>query len=502
MTETSTSSSSGSSSSVPTVVNTPQSDFSLLLAKTLGAMGQYTLGLAMSQFAKGIGVTDDVINQFARIASAGEGLANTIIGQYNNTFKPEMDAYVRKAQSYNSVGRQQYEMGKAGATAGIANQAALHGAEQDLQRFGINPDSGRYQELILAHRLADGAARAGAENQARDRTEQTGIGMMQNVAQMGLNLPGMANNAQQTAGAMATGAQNASLGQQNTLAQAGNTAMGNAMRPLMPAMGQNSQSQQRGQSQSNKPQQEQEPKGQGSGIPQGAGQARPGSYGGGTQTQGTGSYGIPQGGSPGSSYNDPDLWYNGGTPALYDANAWDFLGDQGANPDGMGDQAYDAGSQYDSGQPFDESGAPADYGQDNSYSDFGQSYDTPDPSMGADMSSYQDTSYDPTSYDSGSSEGFAQGGRVPQRGVLPTTGGQVPQGASPSQGRQTDDIPARLNAGEFVVPRDVVAHQGTKFFNDLIAKSRRLRTGMSGPPAKPKMKPALRMNPSFVSQGM
>ncbi len=110
--------------------------------------------------------------------------------------------------------------------------------------------------------------------------------------------------------------------------------------------------------------------------------------------------------------------------------------------------------------------------------------------------------YDTASSGGGGGYGYAAGGQV--RGMIPngTTGGPVPRGASPSQGRQTDDVPARLNAGEFVIPRDVTQHFGTKHFQDLIAKSRKLRTGMAGAPARPKMRPALQAQPTFTSQPM
>ena len=105
--------------------------------------------------------------------------------------------------------------------------------------------------------------------------------------------------------------------------------------------------------------------------------------------------------------------------------------------------------------------------------------------------------------------GYAAGGQVQRnfrppmnRGVLPTnatTGGQVPQHASPSGGRQTDDVAARLNAGEFVIPKDVAAWKGHEFFQKLIAQSRKAR--VTGSPAQGQMKPPLSGPPRFVSHG-
>jgi len=66
--------------------------------------------------------------------------------------------------------------------------------------------------------------------------------------------------------------------------------------------------------------------------------------------------------------------------------------------------------------------------------------------------------------------GMAGGGPV-----APTTGGFVSQALSPSNGHQVDDVPARLNEGEYVIPRDVVQFKGKEFFHKLIAQSRKNR---------------------------
>jgi hypothetical protein len=105
---------------------------------------------------------------------------------------------------------------------------------------------------------------------------------------------------------------------------------------------------------------------------------------------------------------------------------------------------------------------------------------------------------------------FARGGPVVPRAAIPpqrggfanaphqilqravqqnmAKGGRIPMGVSPSHGQNVDDVPARLNAGEFVVPRDVAAWKGQEFFQNLIKKSRTLSAGA---PAKPSMKPPL-----------
>lgn len=106
----------------------------------------------------------------------------------------------------------------------------------------------------------------------------------------------------------------------------------------------------------------------------------------------------------------------------------------------------------------------------------------------------------------GGSAAAARGGSInwaaDDGGVIPdddaTQGGHVPLDASPSMGQQVDDVPARLNAEEFVVPRDVARWKGEEFFQDLINKSRKARMAAT---AQPEPGPPVgHLPPRFVSQ--
>lgn len=77
-------------------------------------------------------------------------------------------------------------------------------------------------------------------------------------------------------------------------------------------------------------------------------------------------------------------------------------------------------------------------------------------------------------------------------------GGAVPEDMSPSGGAAVDDVPAvightgqpaRLNAGEYVIPRDVVNWMGEKTIEDMIAKARKQRDGDPGPKPGPTQAP-------------
>ena len=67
---------------------------------------------------------------------------------------------------------------------------------------------------------------------------------------------------------------------------------------------------------------------------------------------------------------------------------------------------------------------------------------------------------------------LAEGGDVPDDA---TSGGFVSRDLSPSDGAQVDDVDARLNAGEFVIPRDVALFKGQEFFYKLMAQARLAR---------------------------
>jgi hypothetical protein len=93
----------------------------------------------------------------------------------------------------------------------------------------------------------------------------------------------------------------------------------------------------------------------------------------------------------------------------------------------------------------------------------------------------------------GSRLGFAGGGAIPDE-----AGMAIPPEASPSGGAIPDDVPAQieggqpaqLNAGEFVIPEDVVKWVGEKGMQQFILKSRKEMQGGNGErPAQPQVGP-------------
>ena len=87
-----------------------------------------------------------------------------------------------------------------------------------------------------------------------------------------------------------------------------------------------------------------------------------------------------------------------------------------------------------------------------------------------------------------------KGGMVPPGG---TTGGAVPAEASPSRGAAIDDVTAKVNVGEFVMPTDAVSWFGERHFQQMIEKSRRERQTAT---AKPEYAIAPVGAPTFASR--
>ena len=85
---------------------------------------------------------------------------------------------------------------------------------------------------------------------------------------------------------------------------------------------------------------------------------------------------------------------------------------------------------------------------------------------------------------------YSEGGEV-------TSGGNVPAAASPTGGKAIDDVPARLTAGEFVIPKDAVSWFGEKHFQELIQKARKDKSQAT---AKPEYALARPEAPTFQSR--
>ena len=543
-------SSSSSSTSTPTYLETPENALINQLSAVAAGLAQQMNSWAQSVYSQTSQITDQAVGNFFDVSQRMSGLATNMTNQYNNLFAPENAQLIADANSYASPERMKVNMGMAGATQAQAGDAAIKNSEQNLLSYGIDPSAGRYAALDKAAAVQNAANIAGAENLQRNQDIATGQRLRSEAVQVGSQLPAAIANANNTAIQANTGASNAALANANTganLNRLANDYLGTAMRIQQPISGQNTKSQgnsfNSGQSSS----------------PDSGGGARgggPGGGGGGSPYLGGGGgpawmpthtgYQPSGGGARGGGGYQPSAGirslnpYGGGSPDWSDptGNNYDMWSGSGApNFDYLNDPygGFDTGYGSIGQQQFDS----FDYGGSNPFSDsgFGQTYDYGGPTQsygGYDYSAMNDwglgnigydtaaNNYDPGwqyTYDqpaawqdtswgdaSGGYSGYDDysggGGDFGYSDWGFAQGGQVPPSASPSAGARTDDVRANLNAGEFVIPKDVAAWKGAEFFHNLIAKSRKTRamSPVGGRPMSP-ADPRTQGAPTFNSSG-
>ncbi len=396
------------------------------------------------------------------------------------------DQMVHDAMNYASPERIQAAIGAGEAGQEQAGAAAQSNLKQQLQSYGINPGDPKYASALMQANTQTGAAAAAAGNQARLATEATGTGMKQAAAaaqtsnlNAGTNAMGVANR---FAGEGVANVKFAPLGQTHTqTSQSQNSTSSGSSDPQ--------QQQQQQQKQPSNPQGSSSGGGGGrSGYGGSGGGGSPGIYDPSAGTGDAGGAGGAGGGNGGyGNYGAMPSYLYGGTGGN---DIWNNDTFSGGSPQGFGDQtsfgpstdSFSGGSGgysgYGSGGGSQYQAAPdSSYGVGN----YARGGDVRGGSSGA-----------------GQANGGATAGREPGGAGNPgiadgTTGGFVSRHLSPSGGAETDDIPAQLNADEFVMPRDVVKWKGQEFFQKLIDQARQARQ-------KGSAKPTMKDEPASTSQ--
>jgi hypothetical protein len=356
------------------------------------------------------------MNTYGQLSDMGGSLMN----EYQNMFEPEYKQLNTDANNYASQARIQQAMGA--AESGVAQDfnGQRNAALSDLQEYGIDPSSGRYDQLDKTERVQQAAAQAGAGFQAEQATEATGRGLRSEALQLGSVMPSQATAAYNAAATAATAGENATLAN----SQEGVNMMGSPTQ--WGSLGQEYKMASSGTS---------SPGGSNSsGSSEQPSNGLNGDNGGGPG----GGPGRGPGGGPGG-YN-PNPTGEGGPGGVPNAGIQPVADTGGGNDPNQGD-TYQGDDGYD---PTSDTYAGMDQ----------------DPSGGTDIGD------DGSSYDD---SGYAGGGAIPYS-------------KSPSRGRVTDDVPAKikqtgehawLNAGEHVMTRAAVKMKGKKFFDDLNAQAKR-----------------------------
>lgn len=104
------------------------------------------------------------------------------------TFRPLEEKIVADAQEYDTTARREDKASQAIADVGMQAEVARQANNRQMQRAGVNPNSGKMLAMNNQMALGEAAAKAGAANKARDAVEVQGYARKMDAANLGRNL--------------------------------------------------------------------------------------------------------------------------------------------------------------------------------------------------------------------------------------------------------------------------------------------------------------------------
>jgi hypothetical protein len=166
------------------------------------------------------------------------------------TFRPMEKQIVADAQNYDTTARREEKAGQAVADVGMQAELGRQANVRQMNRMGVNPNSGKMLAMGNQMALGEAVAKAGAANKARDAVETQGFARKMDAASLGRGLAsnqatsaGVAlnagNSAVNNAGVTMTQANQAAntMGQGFTTAIQGNNSAGNLYATAAQAQG-------------------------------------------------------------------------------------------------------------------------------------------------------------------------------------------------------------------------------------------------------------------------
>ncbi len=400
-------------------------------AEVSAAVAREQLAWAREQYASDKAVSDQVVEAALKRQDEQDALARKDRERYETQFQPLEDSLIADAKSYNSEARREQEAGAAQADVSMQFEAARHNAMEELESYGVDPTQTRSGALDVSLRTQEAAARAGAGNTARKQVEATGMALRDSAINVGRGYPG------QTAASL------------NAATQSGNQAVnsGNATTAT------------------------------------------------GAQTMGTGTQWEGQSvGALNTWGNTLNMGYNNAIArAKTNNDASSGIGSALGLIGGIAAKSFFASDervkediqkvgQTDDGQNiyrFRYKGEDAyqlgliaqevERTHPEAVAEDPNGVKMVDYSRAIDVDGTGDRAVPMQGTDTPSGSHYAEGGAVPAYD-------------SPSGGRDADDVKARLSAGEFVVPKDVMSWLGEEKLQKLVAQAREAKSGAGAKP--------------------
>lgn len=139
--------------------------------------------------AKYAELVDKVVNQQLTQSDTNAALAQDYTDYMKGTFRPIEKALADEAATAGGTADQERLAGQAGTDVAKAFEAGRGAQVRDLQRVGVNPNSGAYLSADTSSRVMEAATRAGAMNNAREQAKNLGWAKKMDVVNVGRNLP-------------------------------------------------------------------------------------------------------------------------------------------------------------------------------------------------------------------------------------------------------------------------------------------------------------------------
>ncbi len=159
---------------------------------------------------------DDQISMGRQLNDFNMGLAKKYDSRYWNTTARQQDAFYDQVNSYDTDAARARIAGEAGANADMQNAAAMQALVRDLNRRGLNPNSGLVMSNMRQQAQQGALQKTMAMNMAREAARKEGLNMRAVAAGLGGNLTGasagFAGQAGQSAGLGMNGINNANQG--------------------------------------------------------------------------------------------------------------------------------------------------------------------------------------------------------------------------------------------------------------------------------------------------
>ena len=163
------------------------------------------------------------------IAAQQQQDAQETYDRYMTNFAPIEDQFAQEAQNWATPARQAQASAAAGADVATAYTQQADAAQDELRSYGIDPSDPRYQATSAIMGGMKAASTAAAMTQARQQTQVTGMGLIQQAIAVGQKLPTVALGQIEAAnGASQSGLQTGQVGGAGISAanQAINTGVG------------------------------------------------------------------------------------------------------------------------------------------------------------------------------------------------------------------------------------------------------------------------------------